>query len=58
MKKQDDISNVYSRDMQAKYKLLATKTHELISSILSQNGINIHSITSREKDPNSLQKKS
>jgi ppGpp synthetase/RelA/SpoT-type nucleotidyltranferase len=51
------IATVYSRDIQAKYKLLAIKTHELISSILSQNNINIHSITSREKDPESLQKK-
>lgn len=39
------------------YKLLATKTHDLLESILKSEGIYHHSITSREKDPEKLREK-
>ena len=47
----------YTTELQPSYKMMATKVQELINSILANHRITTHSITAREKDPESLKLK-
>jgi len=53
----DKIISKYVNELQQPYNLFSAKIHELISTILKNNGIVVHSITSREKSPDSLKNK-
>ncbi len=53
----DAVIERYVKEQRDKYRLLASKTQELLSSILRANSIQTHSITSREKDPDTLRTK-
>jgi ppGpp synthetase/RelA/SpoT-type nucleotidyltranferase len=53
----DELVKKYADQERSTYRLLAEKTHELLSSILKGKGIVPHSITFREKDPGKLKDK-
>ncbi len=53
----DEVIKKYVAEQMGTYRLLSEKTQELLSSILSSNGIVSHSITNREKDPEKLREK-
>jgi putative GTP pyrophosphokinase len=53
----DQIIKTYIDEKQNSYRLLASKTNELLSAIFKTNHIVPHSITFREKDPVKLKEK-
>jgi ppGpp synthetase/RelA/SpoT-type nucleotidyltranferase len=53
----DAIVTEYSSSLRPKYRLLSSKTADLLTSILETNKIAPHSITFREKDPEKLREK-
>jgi putative GTP pyrophosphokinase len=53
----DEVIKEYVSKQMGTYRLLSEKAKELLSSILSSEGIVPHSITSREKDPEKLREK-
>ena len=53
----NEVIKKYSDEDRNTYRLLSEKTQELLSSILKDKGVVPHSITFREKDPESLKKK-
>jgi putative GTP pyrophosphokinase len=52
----NEIADSYRKE-QSKYKRLADKVADLLQTLLSEKGIQVHSITFREKDPNKLHEK-
>jgi ppGpp synthetase/RelA/SpoT-type nucleotidyltranferase len=55
--KVDEVIKKYVSEQMNTYRLLSEKMKQLLSSILSAEGIVPHSITSREKDPEKLREK-
>jgi len=53
----DEVIKKYVSEQMDTYRLLSEKIKQLLSSILSAEGIVAHSITSREKDPEKLREK-
>ena len=53
----DRIVEEYSRTLRDKYRLLASKTSELLGTILASNKVTPHSVTFREKDLEKLKEK-
>ena len=50
----DEVIKKYVSEQRSTYRLLSEKTKEFLLSILSSRGVVLHSITSREKDPEEL----
>lgn len=55
--KTNDLIKKYVSDEQDRYRMLASKVQEVLSSILDSKGMVPHSITYRAKKPESLRKK-
>jgi len=53
----DSIVDAYTRELKDQYRLFASKTRDLISSVLDVKKLTPHSITFREKNPDKLREK-